>query len=72
MSHIHYLYIEYCQLYLVYSFTEICPVNLYATDFREAMWSEEVKVNITIPFLQKTAQDIMGPNFKASYCICKF
>ena len=72
MSHIQYLYIEYCQLYSVFSFFGICSVNVHVTDFRESMWSEEVKVNITIPLLQNITQDIMGPNFKASYCICKF
>lgn len=55
MSHVQYLYIKDCQLHLVYSFIGICPVNLHATDFREVEWSEEVKVNITIPFLQKPA-----------------
>lgn len=70
MSYIQYLYIEYCQLYSVFSFTGICSVNLHVTDFRKQ--DQKSKLHITIPLLQNITQDIMGPNFKASYCICKF
>lgn len=55
MSHVQYLYIKDCQLHLgIHSLDSVLLICMQLIS-KKPKWSEEVKVNITIPFLQKTA-----------------